>query len=585
MAISQDKLEELRARADIVEVIGAQVRLKRAGRNLLGLCPFHSEKTPSFSVNPERGFFHCFGCGAGGTVFNFVMRTEGLTFPEAVRSLAHRYGVTLPEIESHAGPSAGEREAMLRANDVAADFFAHVLWNTEDGAPAREYLKTRAIAAETARAFRLGFSPARPASLLRALEKRGLRQAGVKLGLVRNDPSGAADLFRARLMFPIRDVQGRVLAFGARVLDARLPKYLNSPESPLYSKAHTLYGLYEARQAIAANDRALVVEGYIDAIALWQAGFKEVVAGCGTALGVDQLRLLARHTKNVIACFDGDEAGRRASLRALEIFLQAGLLGRAIFIPPGFDPDTFIRERGAGAFGELAANPESLIDYFVGQQAARAAEAGGTVEARASAAAQVAEMLRLVRDQFQFDMLARKAAPILGVGEDVLRRVARAPSRSRSRGQAVSAPPSAASPAGAGERAEIGLVGLALLRPALRGEIATSAPLFDDAPLGAALTDLCATDAPYTALEGWVAERLSLEQQGRIAELAVGGGADDIERARALAQDFAAALKRRGHMREVETLKRAAAAAASPDDAAAAAQRMIALRREAGSRR
>src|SRR5271170_2232802 len=388
------KVEEVRARADIIEIIGAHVRLRRAGRNFVGLCPFHNEKTPSFSVNAERGFFHCFGCGVGGSVFNFITRVEGLTFPEAVRSLAKKYGVTLPEHDV-SGPAAGEREAMLKANEVAAEFFAHVLWNTTDGAMARDYLKSRGISVETARAFMIGFAPSRPASLAKALEKRGLRDAGIKTGLVKRDGDGAYDMFRGRVMFPIRDAQGRAIAFGGRVLDARLPKYINSPESPLYSKARTLYGLYEARQAISSSastgkDRAILVEGYFDVIALWQAGFKEAVAGCGTALTVDQLRVLSRYTKNVIACFDGDAAGRKASMRALEIFLQAGLLGRGIFIPSGYDPDTFIRERGAAAFAELTEQSQLLVDYFIREHAENVGGPNGPLQKRAEAATQIA---------------------------------------------------------------------------------------------------------------------------------------------------------------------------------------------------
>src|ERR1700693_2677587 len=428
-----DKIEEVRSRADIVEIVGAHVRLRRAGRNFVGLCPFHNEKTPSFSVNAERGFFHCFGCGVGGSVFNFITRVEGLTFPEAVRSLAKKYGVTLREHDV-AGPAAGEREAMLKASEVAAEFFAHVLWNTTDGAMARDYLKSRGISIETARAFMIGYAPSRPASLTKALEKRGLREAGIKVGLVKKDGNVAIgtetyDMFRGRVMFPIRDAQGRAIAFGGRVLDARLPKYINSPESPLYSKTRTLYGLFEARQAISSSassgkDRAILVEGYFDVIALWQAGFKEAVAGCGTALTVEQLRVLSRYTKNVIACFDGDAAGRKASMRALEIFLQAGLLGRGIFIPTGFDPDTFVRERGAAAFAELTEKSELLVDYFLSEQAA---EARGSIAERARAAQRVAEMLKLVGDPFQFDLLARKAADLLSIGEEVLRKEARGP--------------------------------------------------------------------------------------------------------------------------------------------------------------
>ena len=240
-------------------------------------------------------------------------------------------------------------------------------------------------------------------------------------------------MFRARVMFPIRDAQGRPIAFGGRVLDARLPKYINSPESPLYSKARTLYGLFEARQAISSSassgkDRAILVEGYFDVIALWQAGFKEAVAGCGTALTVEQLRVLSRYTKNVIACFDGDAAGRKASMRALEIFLQAGLLGRGIFIPTGFDPDTFIRERGAAAFAELTDKSELLVDYFF----ERAGRRGARLDRQSGRGWRSGwrEVLKLVGDPFQFDLLARKAADLLSIGEEVLRKEARGAGRS-----------------------------------------------------------------------------------------------------------------------------------------------------------
>jgi DNA primase len=581
---SDDKLEEVRTRADIVEVIGAHVRLKRAGRNFVGLCPFHNEKTPSFSVNAERGFFHCFGCGAGGTVFNFVMRTEGLSFPEAIESLARRYSVTLPERGAEAGPGAGERDGALRANQIAADFFVHVLWKTPDGAAAREYLSARGVAAETARTFMLGFAPERPANLARALEKRGLLAAAVRLGLVKQDGAGTRDMFRGRLMFPIRDGQGRVLAFGGRVIDQRLPKYINSPESPLYSKSRNVYGLYEARAAIASTDRAIVVEGYLDAIAIWQAGFKETVASLGTALTVDQLRLLGRLTRNVLACFDGDAAGRKASLRALEIFLAAGLLGRGIFIPPGFDPDTFIKERGAQAFAELIASADLLVDYFLAEQAAAAR---GSLEARARAAAAVAEVLKAVHNAFEFDLLARKAADALGVGEEVLRAEARRPARggaygaAAARGPAAARPPSAAAGDGA-TAAEVGLLAVALLHPELRGEIAAHAAMLEDAGVAAALGDVCASEEPAAVLEVRVAERLGDAQRSRLSALAVGPLIETAAQARALARDFADALARRRQQRAMETTRRAAASAGSDDEAMAAAQEMIALRRRGG---
>jgi DNA primase len=583
----EDKIEEVRQRADIVEVIGAHVRLKRTGRNFVGLCPFHQEKTPSFSVNAERGFFYCFGCNAGGSVFNFIMKMEGLTFPEAVRSLAQRYGIELPEEQYAGGPSKSERDSMYLANQTAAEFFSHVLWKTPDGEPPREYLESRGISLETARSFRIGFAPARILALTRALERRGLREAGVKLGLVKRDAEGSRDMFRARLMFPICDVQGRVVAFGGRVLDDRQPKYLNSPESPLYSKTRTIYGLYEARATIAAKDRAILVEGYIDAITLAQAGFKEAVAGCGTALTVEQLRLLGRHTKNVIACFDGDDAGRKASLRALGIFLQAGLLGRGIFIPAGYDPDTFIRERGARAFNELADSAELLVDYFLAQQSHQATR---SLEARARAAERVAEMLRLVTNRFEFELLAGRAASILGIGEEVLRREGR--SGMRGGPQPAASPPRARTPsADAGTRAEIGLVSIALLHPRLRLEIAETevAKDFADSGLAAALVEICASDKPHAAMEGWIAEHFTAEQLSQFSGAAVGPLIEDLEHARVLVADYAAALERRRRQREVDALKRdvaeASAGGASDEEAWKKAQALISLRRASDPRR
>jgi len=581
MAFAQDKIEELRNRADIVEVIGAHVRLRRAGNRFVGLCPFHNEKTPSFSVSPDRGFFYCFGCGAGGTVFNFVMRIEGLSFPEAVTSLARRYGVTMPE-RGESGAKAGERDALIRANDVASEFFAYVLWDTPDGAPAREYLKSRGVAPETSRAFKLGFAPARPASLTAALRKRELLDAGRRLGLVKEDASGAHDMFRARLMFPIRDVQGRVIGFGGRVLDDRLPKYINSPESPLYSKARNVYGIHEARQAIAKNDRAIVVEGYLDAIALWQAGFKETVASLGTSLTVDQLRLLGRHTRNVIACFDGDAAGRKASLRALEVFLSAGLLGRGIFIPTGFDPDTLVREKGAQAFGELIESSELLADYFIREQAVAARE---SIEARAGAAQRVTEILRMVSNPFEFDLLARKAASSLGVGEEVLRREASRQGAARSaRTGTPEASRTMPSHADAVSEAEIGLLAIALARPELREQITKEAPTADfvDANLAAALAEVCDSREGRGEAETWLSERLSEDQRSRLSALIMAPSMDEPKEAVRLLADYGEALRRARCQREVDLIRRTAAGA-EHDEAVAAAQAVIALRREARS--
>ena len=580
--VGQDKIEEVRSRADIVEIIGAHVRLKRAGRNFVGLCPFHNEKTPSFTVNAERGFFHCFGCGAGGTAFDFVMRIEGLTFPEALQSLARRYGITLPERGEGAGIAAGERDAWFLANQTAAEFFAHVLWNTEDGKPARDYLKARGITTDTARAFMLGFAPARPANLASALQKRGLMEAAVKLGLVRRDGANVHDMFRARLMFPIRDAQGRVIAFGGRVLDDRIPKYMNSTESPVYSKARALYGIYEARQTLARADRALVVEGYIDAIALWQAGFKETVASLGTSLTVDQLRLLSRYTRNVIACFDGDDAGRKASLRALEVFLAAGLLGKGAFIPAGFDPDTLVRDRGAQALRELLENAELLVDFFVEEEQRAITGPLGPTDQRVEAARRVADKLRLISDEFQFNLVVRKAAGMLGVGEELLRNYARRGGRPAT-AQTAASPREVGRPArpDAATQAELGLVAIAIRYPALRAEIFASTPLaaFDHGALAAFFEEICRSDETGALIEIQLQEQLTEEQRARLGEFMVGDMLDDPQKARAVASDYLDALDRRRRSQEMDKHRRTAAAT-SGDESVAAAQAIVTLRRQ-----
>ena len=582
---SQDKIEEVRSRADIVDIIGAHVRLRRTGRNFTGLCPFHDEKTPSFSVSAERGFFHCFGCGAGGTVFDFVMRMEGLTFPEALQSLARRCGVTLPAPEAEPGGApAGERDTLVKANQTAAEFYAHVLWNTPDGAPPREYLKSRGITDETARAFMLGFAPARPANLAAALHKRGLVEAGLKLGLLKSDERGAPyDMFRARLMFPIRDAQGRVIAFGGRVLDNRLPKYINSPESPLYSKARTVYGLAEARPAIAKADRAIIVEGYIDVIALWQAGFKETVASLGTSLTVEQLRLLGRYTKNLIACFDGDAAGRKASLRALEVFLEAGLLGRGAFIPPGFDPDTLVRQRGAQAFAEIIEAGELLVDYFLREQAAAAR---GSMDERARVAERVAQLLGKVANPFEFDLLARKAATMIGVGEELLRSEAR---KGASAGRGVAARPSsrsaavnpkAATPPGAAAQAELGLLVIALRWPELRHQIAAQIGPVDGGGLRSLIKDVCESDESPASLEIAAMSRLAEDEHAQLSALMVGPLISDAAKSLQLMEDYLIALETHQRRNQVAELRRTAVTGTG-EEAAAAAQAVITLRREA----
>jgi DNA primase len=573
-------IEEVRARADILEIVGAHVRLRRAGRNYVGLCPFHDEKTPSFSVNAERGFFHCFGCGVGGTVFDFVMRTEGLNFAEALHSLAKRYGISLPE--GRGGVARTERDALSATNQTAAEFFAHVLWNTDEGVAARSYLQNRAITAEIAKAFMLGFAPARPANLAAVMARRGLTDGALKTGLIKREPGGGLhDMFRARLMFPIRDAQGRVIAFGGRVLDSRLPKYINSTESPLYSKARTVYGLYEARPAMTKADRAIVVEGYIDAIALAQAGFKETVASLGTALTVDQLRLLGRYTKNVIACFDGDNAGRKASLRALEVFLSAEMTGRGAFLPTGFDPDTLVRERGAQAFGELLDAAELLVDFFMREQAASTTDE----TTRARSAERVAAILAMVANPFEYDLLARKASTLLGVSEELLRRESRKRGSAGRKRPASDATTQSMAPTprplrpDATVQAAIGLMAIALYFPSLRPEVFRAiAPHLQNDPLWPLLQEICFSEEPPELLEASLTPRLDEAQRSFFCDFNLNYLPTEEGDAASEAAGYIATIARIRRRDEAEQRRRALSS--HPGDESLAAQDTINLLRQ-----
>jgi DNA primase len=441
-----DAIRAVRERASLVEVISDVVTLRRRGRTIVGLCPFHAEKTPSFSVSEERGFYHCFGCGEHGDVFAFVMKTESLTFPEAVRRVAQRFGVPLPEPSSGGAPRTGEPLAAVSA--LAAAFFQAQLASPA-GARARAYLAERGLDDEIVRRFGIGYAPGGD-TLYRHLRSKGAPiEDALSSGLVarRDRPDGGVsfyDRFRDRVMFPIGDASGgRTIAFGGRVLpgqpanaDNPPPKYLNSPESPLFRKGQTLYGLAQARDAIRRAGRAVVVEGYLDVIALAQAGVREVVAPLGTALTVDQLRVLRRMTDAVIACFDGDAAGRRAAARSFPAFLEAGLWGRGAFLPSGDDPDTFVRSQGADAFQKYLAAAEPLVESYLAELAGPDRDAVGR---HAEAAREVARILKRVRSPFEFNVLAGLAAQRLGVREEVLR--------------AEGAPEPLAPPATSGDRA------------------------------------------------------------------------------------------------------------------------------------
>jgi len=365
--IPKSFIDELVARADIVEVVGARVTLKRAGSNFKGLCPFHGEKTPSFTVSPSKGFYHCFGCSAHGTAIGFLMAYDNLEFPEAVEALAEMMGLEVPR-ENTGIPERKDDNEELYALLREADQIYRATLRGNDRAIA--YLKKRGIDGPTAGRFGIGYAPDAWDTVMRQLGTSDERVAKLlQAGLLSANDSGRRyDRFRDRIMFPIRSARGQVIGFGGRVLDTGEPKYLNSPETPVFRKGHELYGLYEARQNPGRPKQIIVVEGYLDVASLVQFGVEYVVATLGTAMTAENLRRLSRLTDRIVFCFDGDTAGRTAASRAMETALPFGggsVDIRFLLLPEKDDPDTFVRSQGADAFRALAAGAIALPDFFV----------------------------------------------------------------------------------------------------------------------------------------------------------------------------------------------------------------------------
>jgi len=363
--IPQNILDEIINKVDIVELISGYFPLKRAGRNFKALCPFHHEKTPSFMVNPQRQIFHCFGCGKGGNAFSFLIEYERMDFPEAVRTLARKTGVVLPQ-KDYSDKVAGLISSLYKINELACSFYQNIL-NSPVGISARAYLDKRQIKNETIGLFRLGLSLDKWDSLLSYLRSKNISLALLeKSGLLcPSQEGGYYDRFRKRIIFPVFDVKNRVVAFGARLLleDPALAKYINSPESLIYVKGRHLYGLHLSREAIRQDDCAIVVEGYFDCITVYQAEIKNVVASLGTSLTLEQIRLLKRYTHNVVMVYDSDQAGQEATLRSLDMFIQEAMNVRVALLPPNFDPDSFLRRFGTEAFQDRINNAKSLFDY------------------------------------------------------------------------------------------------------------------------------------------------------------------------------------------------------------------------------
>ncbi len=427
--VSKDLIRQIKDRTDITDVVSGYVGLTKAGQNLKGLCPFHAEKTPSFTVSPSRQVFHCFGCGVGGDVFAFLMKRENLGFTEAVQELARRAGV---EVAREAGRPASDqeqrRERVWRANEAASAWFRRNLQHPETGAEARSYLAARGIRPDTIEMFGLGYAPPGWDGLVRALTQEGFGLADLAAaGLVVDKDEGGRrpqdarryyDRFRARVMFPIVDQRGRVMAFGGRVLGEGLPKYLNSPELPTFKKGAALYAMPQAKDAAWRAKSLIIVEGYFDAVALHQAGIRHAVATLGTALTPDHVRTLSRLVGKVVLIFDPDPAGVRAAMRTLDLFKGSGMSVRVVSLPAGRDPDTFIREHGPEEFQGLESAAPGLLEFAVSQSLSAAAS--GALDDRIRSVDEVLRILHKTDNPVEQEECFRLVAEQLGISHGVL---------------------------------------------------------------------------------------------------------------------------------------------------------------------
>jgi DNA primase len=370
MAEAGSFADRVKQQADIVRVIGEYVQLKKAGQNYRGLCPFHSEKSPSFNVHPVRQIYHCFGCQVGGDVFKFVMEMEKCPFPESIRIVAEKCGIAVPAPRDRSPEERREdheRTLLIEMHRVAQSFFAQNLEGTPEGKVARAYLEDRGLTKAVIEQFGIGYAPSGGDILLRQLKTKYPDKLLVESGLISRDQSSARlfDRFRRRITFPIANESGKIVAFGCRALGDDMPKYLNSPETPIYSKSNLLYHLDRAKDALRRSDFAILVEGYMDAIAVARAGISNVVASCGTALAEPQIKLLSRFTHRVIVNYDPDTAGQTATERSISLLLEKDFEVRVLALPGKADPDKFIREQGKDAYIKLLKESPPYVDYLI----------------------------------------------------------------------------------------------------------------------------------------------------------------------------------------------------------------------------
>jgi len=420
--IPEEKLTEIKNAADIVEIVSEYVLLKKTGRNYSGLCPFHSEKTPSFTVSPEKQIFHCFGCNTGGNVFSFLMKQDGLSFPESVRLLARRYGVDLPtgEMSPQMRQRISEREQLVKINRYAMTFFHGNLVKGDYGKGAMHYLERRTISRQTIDDFNLGYAPKSWDSLLNYLRRKNVPAALIeKSGLIiaRKDRSGYYDRFRDRIVFPILNMSLQTVGFGGRVMDDSLPKYLNSPETPVYNKRRLLYGMQAAKGKCRESGSLYIVEGYFDQLSMYQRGIQNVAATLGTALTPEHIHLMKGFVKEAVLIFDSDEAGIKASERSVGIFTKEGVAARVIMLPKGHDPDSFVSEFGAERFYELAQNALEVMSFLIKTAVAKH---GMSVNGKLRILEDLTRPLASIDDRSARQLHVRELSELLGIDEPAI---------------------------------------------------------------------------------------------------------------------------------------------------------------------
>ena len=412
-------LHQIQDRLDIVEVISGYLTLRRAGKNFKANCPFHGEKTPSFMVSPDKQIFHCFGCGEGGNVFGFVMKIEKKDFREAAESLAERAGVEIPK-DTGIDPKVEERTRQFYLlHTKAAEFYHQFLLSRKEAHAARAYLENRGLSRDTIIQFKLGFAPETWDAFYSSVKGETADAILEKSGLVvAKKEGGFYDRFRNRIIFPITDSKGACIAFGGRVMDDSVPKYLNSPETEIYSKGRNLYGLFQARKAIREIDAVVVVEGYMDLISCFQGGVENVVASCGTALTTEQARLLKRHTKNVYIVYDADKAGESATLRGLEIFIEEGMEVKIVRLPEGEDPDSFVKKQGGEGFRRTLEAAKNLFDYKL--DLLKTKHDASTIEGKVKIANDLVSLFSRVQNEILRSAWTKALAKELSLSEESL---------------------------------------------------------------------------------------------------------------------------------------------------------------------